>query len=160
MSYWDKFGGFSCSSAKFTSFCLCIHSLYSWTLPKRVIFVNPKICLLLILTYFILFYFYLLLFIYLLLIYRADFDCVYMGSFHFNFGPTLGPTFYNHMWELIPFFFIFNLHHPFQKSNLKSPFFSPFCRPLTTSIPSYSSYLLFFSFSFTFFLSIYSFYIF
>ena len=44
MSYWDKFGGLSCSSAKFTSFRSCIHSLYSWTLPKSGIFVDPKIC--------------------------------------------------------------------------------------------------------------------
>ena len=44
MSYWDKFGGLSCSLAKFTSFRSCIHSLYSWTLLKRGIFVDPKIC--------------------------------------------------------------------------------------------------------------------
>ena len=44
MSYWDKFGDLSFSSAKPTSFRLCIHSLYSWTLPKRGIFVDLKIC--------------------------------------------------------------------------------------------------------------------
>ena len=44
MSYWNKFGGLYFSSAESTSFHLCIHSLYSWTLPKRGIFVDPKIC--------------------------------------------------------------------------------------------------------------------
>ena len=44
VSYCDKFGGLSCSSAKFTSFRLYIHSLYSWTLLKKGIFVYPKIC--------------------------------------------------------------------------------------------------------------------
>ena len=43
-SCWDKFGGLSYSSTKPTSFCLCIHLLYLWTLPKRGIFVDPKIC--------------------------------------------------------------------------------------------------------------------
>ena len=45
VSYWDKFGGLSFSSTEPTLFRLCIHSLYLWTLSKRGIFVDPKICL-------------------------------------------------------------------------------------------------------------------
>ena len=44
-------------------------------------------------------------------------------------------------------FLISTIHSKSQ--TLKAHFFSPFCRPLTTSIPSHSSYLLFVSFSFT-----------
>ena len=74
---------------------------------------------------------------------------------------NLSPTFHTQMWELILtilFSFLISTIH-FKSQTLKAHF-SPFYRPLTASILSHSSSLIFLSFSFPFFfLSISSFFI-